>query len=175
MEHGTIQVEALYQKTELRTPIISTIYAAATNDSPETFFVLNADGDNAGLDEWTVFDSDNIAVLKDDEGQKIELHREYQEDGSVHIWFVLNQGQITSFSLPWINGVDRYRAETIVEEIPSNLKPQRFPLSRTLQRFLPNRKSRSLQLNRKAQKLLSIQTFQGKVYLRKILILHRKI
>lgn len=54
------------------------------------------------------------------------MHREYTKTGEARYWFVLQEGQSASFSLPWVNGMDRYRAEEIVEEIP--VEPEEPPV-----------------------------------------------
>ena len=77
--------------------------------------------------EKTVFGSDGTAAVEDKNGQEIELHREYGESGEAHYWFVLERGQSVRFSLPWINGTDRYRMEEIAEAIPSS--PEEEPVS----------------------------------------------
>lgn len=54
------------------------------------------------------------------------MHREYTKTGEARYWFVLQEGQSASFSLPWVNGMDRYRAEEIVKEIP--VEPEEPPV-----------------------------------------------
>ena len=118
-EHGLMEVEAANKEAALGENITAGIYAAAAGDGEETFFVLNISGDNAGLDERTLnFNSDGVAVLRDENGKKIELHREYQEDASVLLWFTLGQGQSSSFELPWVNGVDRFHCRVTEEKVP---------------------------------------------------------
>ena len=122
MEHSTLEVTATLSEAVLGETIDTEIYAEAEGDREETFFVLSADGDNAGLDESQFgFDEDGIAVIEDVDGQAIKLHREYDEDGVVCYWFTLSEGQSTQFTLPWINGVDRYRTEIVEEEMPDSL------------------------------------------------------
>lgn len=119
MENSTFEVTTALSEAELGESIDSEICAAADDGREETFFVLTADGDNAGLDEGQfAFDQDGVTIIEDEDGQFIELHREYTESGQANYWFVLEQGQSTRFSLSWMNGVDRYRSEAIEEEIP---------------------------------------------------------
>ena len=114
MEHNTFELTAVSSKTSPGEAIITELYAEAANSSEETCFVLNADGNNAGLDTSQLdFDENNIVTMQDDNGQEIALHREYSEDGIASYWFMLNGGQSTRFSLPWINGTDRYHSEKI--------------------------------------------------------------
>lgn len=125
MEHGTIQVAVPRTEAALGAPIVAEITAEAANDRQETIFVLEADGDNAGLDETALdFDGGGVAVLEDEDGEEIELHRDYQGDGSVCVWFSLGRGQASRFRLPWVNGVDRFRTEVVaVEVIPPETPP----------------------------------------------------
>lgn len=119
MENSIIEVTATPSDAVLGEVIHSEIFALADDGWEETYFVLTADGDNAGLDESQIdFGSENTALIEDDNGQSIQLHREYTDNGQVQYWFVLSRGQSASFSLPWINGVDRYRTEEIAEEAP---------------------------------------------------------
>ena len=112
MENSIFDVTAEPPEASLGERIHSEVYAVADDGREETFFVLTADGDNAGLDERRLdFDHNDVAVIQDEDGQNIELHREYTESGEVNYWFVLEQGQSASFSLPWVNGVDRWRME----------------------------------------------------------------
>ena len=118
MEHSTLEVTATPSEAVLGETIDTEIYAEAEDGREETFFVISADGDNAGLDESQFgFDEDGIAVIEDVGGQAIKLHREYDEDGVVCYWFTLSEGQSAQFTLPWINGVDRYRTEIVEEEV----------------------------------------------------------
>ncbi len=119
MENSIFEVTAAPSEVSLGETVYSEIYAVADDGREETFFVLSADGDNAGLDESRLaFDEDGVAVIRDEAGQTVALHREYTEDGEAHYWFVLSRGQSASFTLPWINGVDRYRTEKIEEKVP---------------------------------------------------------
>lgn len=119
MENSVLEVTATPSEAVLGEVIETEIFASADDGRKETYFVLTADGDNAGLDESQLdFDSDGIASIEDENEQVIDLHREYTKTGEARYWFVLQEGQSASFSLPWVNGMDRYRAEEIVEEIP---------------------------------------------------------
>ena len=119
MEHGIFEVTATPSEAALGETIDTEIYAEAEDGREETFFVLSADGDNAGLDESQFdFDEDGTAVIEDVDGQLIEIHREYNESGVTTYWFVLEKGQSFNFSLPWINGMDCYRTEEIEEKVP---------------------------------------------------------
>ena len=111
MENSVLEVTATPSETILGETIYSEIYAEAKEERYETIFLLTADGDNAGLDDrGLAFDDRDVALLEDEDGQEIRLHREYGEDGRANYWFALKYGQSSRFSLPWINGVDRYRA-----------------------------------------------------------------
>ena len=119
MENSVLEVTATPSEAVLGEVIETEIFASADDGRKETYFVLTADGDNAGLDESQLdFDSDGIASIEDENEQVIDLHREYTKTGEARYWFVLQEGQSANFSLPWVNGMDRYRAEEIVEEIP---------------------------------------------------------
>ena len=98
MENSTFEVTTALSEAELGESIDSEICAAADDGREETFFVLTADGDNAGLDEGQfAFDQDGVTIIEDEDGQFIELHREYTESGQANYWFVLEQGQSTRF------------------------------------------------------------------------------
>lgn len=105
MEHGTIQVSSGRSEAELNETALFEIKATAADDREETVFVLNAHGDNAGLDESQIIFKEETAQIRDEDGQTIELHREYAEEGTIAYWFTLAKGQSGSFRLPWINGV----------------------------------------------------------------------
>lgn len=127
MENSVLEVTATPSEAVLGEVIETEIFASADDGRKETYFVLTADGDNAGLDESQLdFDSDGIASIEDENEQVIDLHREYTKTGEARYWFVLQEGQSASFSLPWVNGMDRYRAEEIVEEIP--VEPEEPPV-----------------------------------------------
>ena len=127
MENSVLEVTATPSEAVLGEVIETEIFALADDGREETYFVLTADGDNAGLDESQLdFDSDGIASIEDTNGQVIDLHREYTEAGEARYWFVLQEGQSASFSLPWVNGMDRYRAEEVAEEVP--VEPEEPPV-----------------------------------------------
>ena len=131
MENSTFEVTASPLEASLGETINTDVFAAADDGREETFFALSADGDNAGLDEGQFdFDRDGIAVITDQNGQNVKLHREYTEDGEVHYWFTLSEGQSASFSLPWVNGMDRYRSEVTEEEVP--VQPDEPPIEDTV-------------------------------------------
>ena len=119
MEHGTFEVTPVSLEAVLGETINTDIFATAEDGREETFFALSADGDNAGLDEGQFdFDRDGMVVITDQNGLNIELHREYTGDGKAHYWFTLAEGQSASFSLPWVNGMNRYRSEVTEQEVP---------------------------------------------------------
>ena len=85
MENSIFDVTAEPPEASLGERIHSEVYAVADDGREETFFVLTADGDNAGLDERRLdFDHNDVAVIQDEDGQSIELHREYTESGEVN-------------------------------------------------------------------------------------------
>ena len=128
LEKSNLKVTAALSESVLKSSIDTEISAKAESSREKTVFVLTADGNNAGLDENQLdFGSDGTAAVEDKNGQEIELHREYGESGEAHYWFVLERGQSVRFSLPWINGTDRYRMEEIAEAIPSS--PEEEPVS----------------------------------------------
>lgn len=112
LEHSSMEVTATPSNALIGETLETEIWAKAQSDRKETVFVLAADGDNAGLDEsWFIFDEDTgTAEVESQHGTDVELHREYQEDGTVYYWFALKRGQSAQFSLPWVNGMERYRA-----------------------------------------------------------------
>ena len=84
MERGAISVESETDRQALGESVATVLGAEARDDAPETYFVLRAEGANAGLNEAALgFGGDGRAVLYDVEGRRIELRREYCEDGSV--------------------------------------------------------------------------------------------
>lgn len=131
MEHSILEVTATPSRAVLGETIDTEIYAEAADGREETFFVLSVDGDNADLDESQLdFDENGIAVFEDVDGQEIELCRAYDEDGIVCYWFTLMEGQSVQFTLPWVNGMDRYRTEIIEEEVPIEIEketPEQLP------------------------------------------------
>lgn len=87
------------------------IHAKADDGRAETVFALTADGENAGLNGKRIkFSDGGTAKIPTRDGEKVELHREYQEDGQVVYWFALKRGEQANFRFPWVNGVGRYRA-----------------------------------------------------------------
>lgn len=111
MERGAISVESETDRQALGESVATVLSVEARDDAPETYFALRAEGVNAGLDEAALgFDGEGRAELYDAEGRRIELRREYCEDGSVLYWFALARGERRSFTLNWINGVDKFRA-----------------------------------------------------------------
>lgn len=120
LERSPLDVAAAASQAALGDRIFTEVRAEARDDWAQTVFVLLADGDNAGLDEGKVlFDADGAARIQDEDGQEITLYREYQTDGTARYWFALPQGQSSRFSLPWVNGMDRYR----VEQAPAQEEP----------------------------------------------------
>ena len=130
MENSIFEVTVTSPEADLAETIPSEIYATADSGQESTCFVLNVDGDNAGLDESHLdFDTDSMAVLEDENGNSIELHREYTEDGKARYWFVLEEGQSARFSLTWVNGVDC--SSEVIEEKTSGESEQAGSLTIT--------------------------------------------
>ena len=126
MEHSTFEITAASSEAALGETIHSEIYAEADNGREETFFVLNVDGDNAGLDESQLrFGSDGAADITDEDGRNVTIHREYTENGEARYWFVLPRDQSVRFSLLWTNGADRFRTEVTEEEV--SVQPEEEP------------------------------------------------
>ena len=127
MENSGLELTAPAHRAALGETLWAELSASADGGQAETFFVLTADGDNAGLDESRLyFDGDGTAVVRDEGGQAVELHREYTGEGAVRCWFVLEPGQSVRLSLPWVNGVDRWRSEVTVEQVP--VQPETPPV-----------------------------------------------
>ena len=121
MERGAISVESETERQALGESVATVLSAEARDDAPVTYFVLRAEGANAGLDEAALgFDGEGRAELYDVEGRRIELRREYCEDGSVLYRFALARGERRSFTLDWINGVDKLRLLAPAEPTPEN-------------------------------------------------------
>ena len=117
MEHGSMEVTATASEMFLGETNYTEILAKADDGRAETVFALTADGENAGLDGKRIkFSDGGTAKIPTRDGEKVELHREYQEDGRVVYWFALKRGEQANFRLPWVNGVGRYRAEAEVLE-----------------------------------------------------------
>ena len=55
MEHSIFQATASWIEAELGETILTEVYAEAADGREETFFVIKADGDNAGLDESQLY------------------------------------------------------------------------------------------------------------------------
>ena len=117
MEHGSMEVTATASEMFLGETNYTEIHAKADDGRAETVFALTADGENAGLNGKRIkFSDGGTAKIPTRDGEKVELHREYQEDGQVVYWFALKRGEQANFRLPWVNGVGRYRAEAEVLE-----------------------------------------------------------
>ena len=117
MEHGSMEVTATASEMFLGETNYTEILAKADDGRAETVFALTADGENAGLDGKRIkFSDGGTAKIPTRDGEKVELHREYQEDGQVVYWFALKRGEQANFRFPWVNGVGRYRAEAEVLE-----------------------------------------------------------
>lgn len=118
LNHGVMTMDVSEEEALLGENIYTDIYAEASDGRSETWFYIEADGYNAGLDERQIdFDSDGAALIWDDEDQEIELWREIDEDGTVGYWFMLEEGQSVRFTLPWMNGADRCHTEEVRERI----------------------------------------------------------
>lgn len=119
MENAPLQVTADPRTAVFGETLQAEIFARAEDGRDETVFVLKAAGSNAGLEESGIaFNEEGTAVIAAQEGRNVELHREYGKDGTVSYWFCLAKGQSARFSLPWINGANRYRAEVTEEQVP---------------------------------------------------------
>ena len=119
MENAPLQVTADPRTAVFGEALQAEIFARAEDGRDETVFVLKAAGSNAGLEESGIaFNKEGTAVIAAQEGRNVELHREYGKDGTVSYWFCLAKGQSARFSLPWINGANRYRAEVTEEQVP---------------------------------------------------------
>lgn len=110
MEHSSMQVTATPSKAPLGESIYTEVKAEAKDENEETVFVLKAKGDNAGLDESALgFDEDGVALIEGADNEVIALHRVYGKNGINTYYFSLPGGQAVRFSLPWVNGTDRYK------------------------------------------------------------------
>lgn len=82
MEHGSMEVTATASEMFLGETNYTEIHAKADDGRAETVFALTADGENAGLDGKRIkFSDGGTAKIPTRDGEKVELHREYQEDG----------------------------------------------------------------------------------------------
>lgn len=123
MENEKFNVLTTSSKAPLGETIHSMIYAEANDHQEETFFLLNVIGENAGLDESSIcFNDSNVMIINDNNGNIVELHREYTQGGAAYYWFVLNQGESRDFILSWVNGVDSYEEEVIEKTVINNEK-----------------------------------------------------
>ena len=115
MNHASLEVTA--QKTESRVgePIQTEIHAMASEEWEETYFVIRADGENAGMEDTVDFGQTQLAWMGEEE-EEVELHREYTQGGDVFYWFYLEAGMEQRFSLSWMNGISRYEASAMEEE-----------------------------------------------------------
>lgn len=80
---------------------------AAKGDDPSVF-VLHTESNGAGLSDYYNFeeieDEDGnadgeVCLIDTDEGNIVELHREFKKNGEVNYWFSLEPEEIVSFSL----------------------------------------------------------------------------
>ena len=84
MEHGSMEVTATASEMFLGETNYTEIHAKADDGRAETVFALTADGENAGLDGKRIkFSDGGTAKIPTRDGEKVELHREYREDGQV--------------------------------------------------------------------------------------------
>ncbi len=127
MGHNLFEIEVEEESGIPGTPVEARLTAEADGDREETVFFLAVDGKNAGLDDSSlIFDGEHTAVITDENGKQITLHREYREDGSAEYWFALAEGQRSEFSLSFVNGIDRIAAvenEEQPEELPEIQDP----------------------------------------------------
>lgn len=102
MEHSGLEITAESLEASWEEAICTKISALAENDREETVFSWKTEGADAGLDESGIsFDADGIAWIQDENGEVIELHRDFAGDGVTNYWFVLGAGQSRDFSLSW--------------------------------------------------------------------------
>lgn len=77
------------------------VQAEASGGRAETFFVLAAQGENAGMQsEGLSFDEEGIARVNPKEGNPFALHRIYCADGAANIGFLCRKGNPASLRSP---------------------------------------------------------------------------
>lgn len=94
---------------------ILTIRVEAEAEGEDKLVLLSTEGENADLSEAYEFNEDGIAVITDDNGKEIELYRSVRKDNDAVIdyWFLLPEGEETSFTLDLTDRFDLKRyAET---------------------------------------------------------------
>ena len=94
MELDAPETEANWQQE-----LVMNVQAAAEDNLEETWFVLRADGRNAGLSERYQFDENDMAVVPLTDGGKLQLYREFRDDGDVDYYFSLPRGTAADFDL----------------------------------------------------------------------------
>lgn len=97
--HPTIEAEITRAFTGESMDV--TVHAKVPEHEPFRVFTLLAESDRAGLSGLLTFDDRGIAVIQDEAGNPIELHRTLREgeENELDYWFVLYGGQETVFTL----------------------------------------------------------------------------
>ena len=97
--HPTIEAEITRAFTGESMDV--TVHAKVPEHEPFRVFTLPAESDRAGLSGLLTFDDRGIAVIQDEAGNPIELHRTLREgeENELDYWFVLYGGQETVFTL----------------------------------------------------------------------------
>ena len=97
--HPTIEAEITRAFTGESMDV--TVHAKVPEHEPFRVFTLLAESDRAGLSGLLTFDARGIAVIQDEAGNPIELHRTLREgeENELDYWFVLYGGQETVFTL----------------------------------------------------------------------------
>lgn len=125
LEKDNPQLEAEETSAVLGDALTLHVIAQPDSDAESTVFYLAVRQDNAGLYEKALseaFDQENTAYIKDDNGEEIALHREYNADGTVGYWFSLPASEeTTTLTLPWVNGIGQMVPMEIEEELPEEI------------------------------------------------------
>ena len=135
MTRGTIALEAEKESAAPGEQISVRVQAEASGGRAETFFVLAAQGENAGMQpEGLSFDEEGIARVNPKEGNPFALHRIYCADGAAQYWFSLPEGESSVFTLSFVNGVDCYASvESTAETIEPTPSLTPLPTSESLE------------------------------------------
>ena len=130
LEKENPQLEAEETSGSLGDVLTLQVTAQPDSEAESTVFYLAVRQDNAGLCEEALseaFDEEGTAYLQDVNGEEIELHREYEADGTVGYWFTLPASEeAASLTLSWVNGVGQMVPVEIEEEEPPEI-PEETP------------------------------------------------
>lgn len=99
--------------------LVLDLAVSANTEEQDIYYYLSTQQDNAGPS--AAFDGNDTAVINDSLNREVELHRQYEEDGSVGYWFVLGKHEDDIYiSIPCTNGIGKMlpvSSEKVIEKI----------------------------------------------------------